>query len=64
MTYKAKGDTERAIADFTQAIAANPNFEVAYNNRGQMYRGKGDLDNAIKDFDAAIKINPNDAEPL
>ena len=47
-----------------QAIAANPNYEVAYNNRGQAYRGKSQIDDAIKDFDAAIKINPNDREPL
>jgi tetratricopeptide (TPR) repeat protein len=33
-TYKAKGDLDHAIADFSQAIRINPRSAVAYFNRG------------------------------
>ena len=32
--YGKKGDYNRAIADYTQAIELNPNYVEAYNNRG------------------------------
>jgi len=31
----AKHDLEGAIADYTQALALNPKFAQAFNNRGQ-----------------------------
>ena len=32
--YKANGDLDRAIADYNQAIALDPKYALAYNNRG------------------------------
>ena len=56
--YSRKGDYDRAIADYNQAINLDPRYALAYNNRGHAYLAKGDKDRAIADFNQAIKINP------
>jgi lipoprotein NlpI len=56
--YTVKGDPDRAIADFNQAIGINPKNAVFYNNRGIAYRNKGDFDRAIADYTQAISLNP------
>ena len=61
--YGKKGDLERAIADFDQAIKLNPKDPSVYNNRGLAWKIKGDLDRAIADEDQAIKLDPKDASP-
>jgi len=54
-----KGETDRAISDFTKAIKKNPRFANAYYYRGLMYlRKKGDYDQVISDYTKAIEINP------
>jgi tetratricopeptide (TPR) repeat protein len=50
---------DRAIEDFDQAIRLNPNYALAFNNRGNAYLVKGQPDRAIEDFDQAIRLNPN-----
>jgi tetratricopeptide (TPR) repeat protein len=59
--YAAKGQYDRAIEDFDQAIRLNPNYAEAFGRRGDAYFGKGQYDRAFEDFDHAIRINPNDA---
>src|SRR6516162_2760697 len=46
VAWRAKGDNNRAIADYDQAIRLNPKLAIAYNNRGNAWRAKGD-DRAI-----------------
>jgi tetratricopeptide (TPR) repeat protein len=60
--YSVKGDLDRAIADYGQAIKINPNYVNAYYNRGNMYLTKGDNNKAISDLEAVLRINPNDTE--
>jgi lipoprotein NlpI len=55
--YAQKGEHDKAIADFDEAIKLNPKNASAYNNRGSSHSESGDADAAIADFDAAIKIN-------
>ena len=55
---RSRGDYDRAIADYGEAIRINPKFALAYNNRGDAWRHKGDLDRAIADFDEAIRLDP------
>jgi tetratricopeptide (TPR) repeat protein len=57
--YRLKGDYDRAIADYNQAIKLNAKFASAYNNRGVAYDKKGDYDRAILDYDQAIKLRPS-----
>jgi tetratricopeptide (TPR) repeat protein len=61
VAYKAKGDLDHAIADYTEAIRLDPNYAPAYNSRGIAYKAKGDVDMAIADYDQAIRLNPNSA---
>src|SRR5947209_354736 len=56
--YRLKGDTERAIRDFDQALLLNPNFVRALGNRGTVYMDKKDYNRAIEDFDRVIQLDP------
>jgi tetratricopeptide (TPR) repeat protein len=61
VAYKAKGDLDHAIADYTEAIRRDPDYAAAYNSRGIAHKAKGDVDKAIADYDQAIRLNPNSA---
>ena len=63
LAHFAKGDLERAIADYDSAIELNPERVNAYINRGIAYYVKRDFDQAIADYDAAIDLNPNFHNP-
>jgi tetratricopeptide (TPR) repeat protein len=56
--YRLKGDSDHAIADYTQAIEINPRYANAYFNRGSIFQTKGAHDGAIADFTKAIEITP------
>ncbi len=53
-----KGDSDKAIADYTKAIEINPQYASAYFNRGIAWYAKGAYDKAIADFTKVIEINP------
>jgi tetratricopeptide (TPR) repeat protein len=56
--YYAKGDRDRAIADYDKAIGINPGHAPAFYNRGNAYYAKGDRDRAMADYDRAILLHP------
>jgi lipoprotein NlpI len=58
LAAKAKGDLDRAITDFNEAIRLNPQNISAYLNRGNTYEAKDDLDHAIADYSEAIRLYP------
>ncbi|HEX5845114.1 MAG TPA: tetratricopeptide repeat protein [Rhodoplanes sp.] len=58
-SYSDKGDHDRAIADFDEAIRLDPKLAIAFVNRGWSYERKGDYDRAIADYDEAIRLDPN-----
>jgi tetratricopeptide (TPR) repeat protein len=53
-----KGERDRAIDDFTQAIRIDPRYARAYNARGSEYGKKNEFDRAIADFSRAIELDP------
>jgi tetratricopeptide (TPR) repeat protein len=59
IAYRFKGDYDRAIQDYGQAIKLNGKLAAAFNNRGVAYDKRGDYDHAIADFDQAIKLKPS-----
>jgi lipoprotein NlpI len=59
--WAAKGDHDRAIADYDAAIKILPKFPDAYFNRGNAWGVKGDPDRAIADYDAVLRLTPKDA---
>jgi lipoprotein NlpI len=59
VAYRLKGDTDRAIQDYAQAIKLNAKFAEAFNNRGVAYDHKGEYDRAVADYDQAVKLKPS-----
>ncbi|HWX40148.1 MAG TPA: tetratricopeptide repeat protein, partial [Blastocatellia bacterium] len=56
--WYSKGDLERAITDFDNAIRIDPRYSDAYIRRGRAWHARGDVDRAIADYDRAIRIDP------
>src|ERR1700730_5312223 len=59
----AKGDLDRAFADYNEAIWLNPLDFVVYRQLGTARFAKGDLDRAIADLNEAIRLIPKYPEP-
>ena len=57
-----KGDYDRAIADFDQALRLGPKDASTSAGRGAARYGKKDLDGAIADYDEAIRLDPKYAD--
>jgi len=60
--YKRKGQLDKAIADYDEALRLKPDLVAAFNNRGNAHYFRGRLDRAIEDFDAAIRLDPELSE--
>jgi tetratricopeptide (TPR) repeat protein len=56
------GNTDKAIAAYTEAIGREPKYAYAYIGRGDAYLLKGDLDRALLDYDHAVRLDPNNEE--
>jgi len=55
--YKEKHYAE-AIIYLTKALAFDPHYARAYNNRGLAYYGLKDYGQAIADYDRALALDP------
>jgi tetratricopeptide (TPR) repeat protein len=59
--FARRGQNERALADYSVALALDPVQADAFNSRGEIFRRKGDKPRALADFGAALKIDPRHA---
>uniref|UniRef100_A0A8C4W7K4 Hsp70-interacting protein N-terminal domain-containing protein n=1 Tax=Gopherus evgoodei TaxID=1825980 RepID=A0A8C4W7K4_9SAUR len=59
----AKGELQRAVDLFTDAIKLNPRLTILYANRASVYVQLQKPNAAIRDCDRAININPDSAQP-
>ena len=59
LAYNKKGQWDRAIADYSEAIRLKSDDARIFNNRGNAYYYNGQMDRAIKDYDDAIRLNPD-----
>ena len=57
-----KKDYDNAIIDYNKAIDINPNYELAFYNRGSAWVAKKEYDKAIADYTKIIKPNSEYAD--
>ncbi len=57
--YMAKGDFDRAMADYDMAVQLNPTVAAAWLNRGTLWLRKENFDRAIADHTRAIELDPS-----
>jgi tetratricopeptide (TPR) repeat protein len=57
--YYGKGQPDRAIQDYDQAIRLNPNFAEAFRARGLAKQAKGDIPGSNADIAKARQLNPS-----
>jgi len=57
IAYQAKGEQDRAIVDYDEAIRIDPKSATAFTNRGNAYFGKGDMQRALADYNEALRLN-------
>ena len=61
---EGQGRLAKAVADYDEAIKADPQQPAAYNNRGIAYAAAADYDKAIADYDKAIELTRTYASAL
>ncbi len=59
--WRSKGENDRAMADYNEAIRLNPQNSIAYTNRGIAWRGNSASDRAIADYTEAVRLDPKNA---
>ena len=55
-------DSDEKIQFYGRAIRLNPNYAVAFYNRGIARQDKGDLDGALRDYNEAVRLRPTDSD--
>ncbi len=59
--YAEKGDFDKALADYSEAIKADPKCVLAWQCRGFIYSNRGDHAKALADLSEAVRLSPKDA---
>ena len=52
--HAALGETDKALADFSEALRIDPSMKMAYENRALAHMRRGDYAAAVGDFDSAM----------
>src|SRR5690349_14495473 len=58
------GEHDRAVAELTAAVLADPARADAFLHRGEAHRSRGDYERALADFDEADRRGPGDLRVL
>jgi tetratricopeptide (TPR) repeat protein len=56
--YAGKGDWDRALRDYDEAVRIQPNNYDALVNRGNAYAHHNERDKSTRDYDEALRLNP------
>lgn len=56
--WRAKGDLDRAIADYSEAIRIDPQLAVSYSSRASALLRRKDYEGSIADYDEAMRLRP------
>jgi tetratricopeptide (TPR) repeat protein len=59
-----KGDLDRAVRDFSEAIRVDPEYPDSYLERGQTLFKLGEIERAITDYSAALVRDPQQGAAL
>ncbi len=59
--WQIKGEANKALNDYNEAIRLNSEDDSAFNNRGVVYFALREVDKAIENYDEAIRLNANNA---
>ena len=59
--YQSKGEYQRAIQDYDEALRIDRDSALAFNNRASAFQHMGNYDRAIQDYDQAIRLDPSSA---
>ena len=62
--YQRKGELDRAIQDYDQALQLDPNDATTFYNRGVAYGSRRQWDQAVQDYDQAVRLEPKFAAAL
>jgi tetratricopeptide (TPR) repeat protein len=55
---QSKGDLDKALADYDQAISLKPDYASAYDSRARIFVAKGDYTRAVADVTKAGELAP------
>lgn len=56
--YLRKGEYDKSIVDFSEALIINPKNQFALDNRADAWRGKGNYQRALADYNTALRFDP------
>jgi tetratricopeptide (TPR) repeat protein len=59
VSYNEIKQYDKAIKDLNRAIQLNPNYALAYNNRGNAYYALNKFEKAMDDYSQTLEIDPN-----
>lgn len=58
LTHQRRGDLDKAVIEYTEAVRRKPDFAKAYHNRGVAYYDLGELDQSLSDLNKALELDP------
>jgi tetratricopeptide (TPR) repeat protein len=58
IALRRKGEIDRAILEYDEALRLNPQYAIAYNNRGYAFERKGQFEKALADYNLSIQLKP------